>query len=71
MPGRSGHLGVNPPLALGVPLVDVLEDGGALLAVKVQGLSPREAGIEGVFDRQSEGGAGRGLLPPVEDEEGF
>ncbi|MDX1998983.1 MAG: hypothetical protein SF066_14805 [Thermoanaerobaculia bacterium] len=41
LPVTSSHLGVDPLTTLRVPLEDVLEDGGALLAVEVRGVGPR------------------------------
>lgn len=66
----SSHgLGVDPLVAFGVALVDVLEHGAALLLVEVGGVGPREACVQGVLDGIFQPRPGAEFLAPVQDQE--
>jgi len=65
----SARCGVDTVTLTRVALIDVLEDGRALLLVEVGRVDSRQAGVQHVLDGKSELSPGRGLLAPVQDEQ--
>ncbi len=54
---------------VGIALVNMLEEGGALLVVNLGRVGPGQAGIQGVLDDQLQLGASGGFLPPGRDKQ--
>ncbi len=60
---------IHPRGPLGVALVDMLEEDGALLSVEIAGVRLRQAGVQGLLDGELQLRPGRRLLPPVDHEQ--